>query len=210
MRMRSISGSKGEGMSKQNLSKMPDLTSNLEDYLEAIFLLQREQKAARAKDIADRLRVQRASVTGALQSLSQKGLVNYHPYSSVTLTDLGFQLAEQIDHRHQVLTDFLGRFLQLPPDIAEANACRMEHHIDDQALERLIAFVRFVQQCPRTGEDWMQAFTRLCRESGKCTNCGPCIKNCLQNWQERQQAGTRSKEIDLIGPGPAKNKITDE
>ena len=173
-------------MSKNSQPEMPELTSNLEDYLEAIFLLQREQKAARAKDIAERLGVQRASVTGALQSLSQKGLINYHPYSSVTLTERGMEVAGQIDHRHQVLTDFLGRFLQLPPEVAEANACRLEHHIDDQALERLIAFVRFVQQCPRTGPDWMQAFTRLCTESGKCMNCGPCIQKCLQDWGERQ------------------------
>jgi DtxR family Mn-dependent transcriptional regulator len=197
-------------MSNKTLSKMPELTSNLEDYLEVIFLLQREQRAARAKDIADRLGVQRASVTGALQSLSQKGLVNYHPYSSVTLTDLGQELAEQIDHRHRVLTDFLGRFLQLPSDVAEANACRLEHHIDDQALERLIAFVRFVQQCPRTGEDWMRAFTRLCQESGKCTNCGPCIEKCLQNWQERQQTNAQQNEQDPIGPGPAENGKTDD
>ena len=75
-------------MSKNIQSGVPELTSNLEDYLEVIFLLEQEQKSARAKDIADRLGVQRASVTGALQSLSQKGLINYHPYSSVTLTEL--------------------------------------------------------------------------------------------------------------------------
>lgn len=182
-------------MSKNTMSGWPELTSNLEDYLEAIFLLQREQKAARAKDIAERLGVQRASVTGALQSLAQKGLINYHPYSSVTLTELGLSMAEQIDHRHQVLTDFLGRFLRLPPEVAEANACRLEHHIDDQALERLIAFVRFVQQCPRTGPDWMQAFTRLCAESGRCTNCGPCIEQCLMTWRKRQdEDGTEGEE----------------
>ena len=170
-------------------SRPEPLTANLEDYLEAIYCLQCDQKAARAKDIADRLGVQRASVTGALQSLSTKGLINYHPYSSVTLTDMGFELAVQIDHRHQVLTDFLGRFLRLPPEVAEANACRLEHHIDDQALERLIAFVRFVQYCPRTGPDWLQAFTRLCEESGRCKNCGPCIEQCLQAWQQRDEDG---------------------
>ncbi len=181
-------------MIKNTTSGMPELTSNLEDYLEAIYLLQHEQRAARAKDIADRLGVQRASVTGALQSLSHKGLINYHPYSSVTLTEIGLELAEQIDHRHRVLTDFLGRFLRLPPDVAEANACRLEHHIDDQALERLIAFVRFVQHCPRTGPDWMQAFARLCGESGKCTNCGPCIEQCLQVWREKQASDETGDE----------------
>lgn len=161
------------------------LTSNLEDYLEAIFFLEREQQAARAKDIADRLGVQRASVTGALQSLSQKGLIHYSPYSSVTLTSEGFRLAARIVHRHKVLKEFLLTFLQLPDEVAESNACRLEHHIDDQALERLIGFIQFVQKCPRTGEDWLQAFTRMCSDKGKCENCEPCIQNCLQMYMER-------------------------
>ena len=52
------------------------LSSNMEDYLEAIFHISKEKQAARAKDIADRLMVNKSSVTGALRSLSEKGLVN--------------------------------------------------------------------------------------------------------------------------------------
>jgi DtxR family Mn-dependent transcriptional regulator len=161
------------------------LTSNLEDYLEAIFFLEAEQHSARAKDIADRLGVQRASVTGALQSLAQKGLIHYEPYSSVNLTAQGFRLASKIVYRHKVLLEFLSTFLQLPQEVAESNACRLEHHIDDAALDRLVAFVQFVRSCPRTGEDWLQAFTRLCSECGRCANCEACIQNCLQLFQEK-------------------------
>lgn len=161
--------------------KTPEiLTSNLEDYLEAIFVLEIEQKFARAKDIAESLGVQRASVTGALQSLAQKGLIHYHPYSSVTLTPEGFRLASQVVYRHEVLKQFLQKFLQLAEDVAEANACRLEHHIDDQALESLIEFVQFIQKCPRTGEDWLKAFTRACAKKGECINCRACIQYCLQ------------------------------
>lgn len=160
------------------------LTSNLEDYLEAIFFLEKESDSARAKDIADRLGVQRASVTGALQSLAQKGLVHYYPYSKVTLTPEGFRVASQIVYRHKVLWEFLHKFLQLSEDVAESNACRLEHHIDDEALDRLIAFIQFVRHCPRTGEDWLRAFTRLCGECGQCENCDKCIENCLQGFRE--------------------------
>ena len=65
------------------------LSSNMEDYLEAIFHISSEKQAARAKDIADRLKVNKSSVTGALRSLSEKGYVNYAPYDIITLTGKG-------------------------------------------------------------------------------------------------------------------------
>lgn len=166
--------------------KQDQLSSNLEDYLEAIFFLENQSKSARAKDIAERLGVQRASVTGALQSLSQKGLINYEPYSSVTLTSEGFRLASKVVHRHKVLKEFFFTFLKLPEDVAEANACRMEHHIDDQALEKLIDFIQFVQSCPRTGPDWLAAMHRQCVSQGKCENCAPCLENALAEYLKKK------------------------
>ncbi len=162
-----------------------ELSSNLEDYIETIFILESEQKSARAKDIADRLGVSRASVTGALQTLAQKGLINYQPYSSVTLTPEGFRLASKVFHRHKVLHEFLHKVLQLPEEVAEANACRLEHFIDDQALERLILFAQFLNTCPRTGEDWLASFTRFCEEQDDwCPDCTECLQHCLQNHQK--------------------------
>jgi DtxR family Mn-dependent transcriptional regulator len=160
---------------------MITLSPSLEDYLETIFLLESSNSSARARDIAERLGVQRASVTGALRSLSEKGLINYQPYSSVTLTPEGFRLAARIVHRHKVLTEFLQKFLGLPLNVAEANACRMEHHIDDEALEKLVQFIQFVQNCPRTGNDWLKALSRFCPEHRKRTKCQECIQNCLKN-----------------------------
>ena len=171
-------------------TQTPDaLTSNLEDYLEAIYRLESEQQAARAKDIADRVGVQPASVTGALQTLATKGLIHYTPYRTVTLTEAGSRLAHRIVHRHAVLKEFLHTFLQLSEPVAETNACRLEHHIDDQSLERLVAFIQFVQHCPRTGPDWLQAFTRMCSDKGRCENCEPCIQNCLQMYLEKRGKG---------------------
>ena len=70
------------------------LSASLEDYLEAILHLVTEKQVARSRDIAKRLRVNRSSVTGALQALAKKGLVNYEPYEAVTLLlimwDIGY------------------------------------------------------------------------------------------------------------------------
>lgn len=168
------------------MTELSTLSTNLEDYLEAIFFLESSHDSARPKDIADSLGVRRASVTGALHSLAEKGYINYQPYSSVTLTPEGFRLATKIVHRHKVLFEFLSTFLQLPPDVAESTACRMEHHINDQTLEQLTRFAQFVTRCPRTGDDWLQAFTRFCDQKGECENCIPCIENCLNTVKDKK------------------------
>lgn len=163
---------------------MDTMSSNLEDYLETIFSLEAQHSEARAKDIADALGVQRASVTNALQKLSQRGLINYEPYSAVTLTPEGFRRASRIVHRHKVLFDFLTTFLQIRPEVAEDTACKLEHHIDDESLEALIRFARFIMTCPRTGKDWLEAFTRTCNEGDTCADCKGCIRSCLERLEE--------------------------
>lgn len=159
---------------------MEQISSNLEDYLEVIYTLESQHSEARAKDIADAMGVQRASVTNALQKLSQRGLINYQPYSSVTLTPEGFRTATRIVHRHKVLFDFLHTFLQIRPEVAESTACKLEHDIDDESLDTLTRFARFIMTCPRTGKDWLEAFTRSCSERGTCSNCTECIQSCLE------------------------------
>ncbi len=152
-----------------------DLSESMENYLEVILALEKENKVARAKDIAERLNVQRGSVTGALKSLGEKGLINYEPYSFITLTSSGKRIARDITHRHHVLKDFLLTVLQIDPQAAEDNACRMEHAIDKKTIERLILFIEYIHVCPRAGEDWLKSFTSFCSkppsERAECSQC---------------------------------------
>ncbi|MFH1140008.1 MAG: metal-dependent transcriptional regulator [Pseudomonadota bacterium] len=153
--------------------KTPRLSSQLEDYLEAICFLQKQDRVARAKDIAERLGVTRPSVTSALKSLAENGLISHEPYSYVVLTPAGEAVAEEITRRHGVLRDFFENFLSLPPDQADANACRVEHAVDSEAMDRLVAFLEFLRQCPRVGEEVVGLFKDYlisgCR--GDCRDC---------------------------------------
>lgn len=156
------------------------LSASLEDYLEVIFHLEQANRVARAKDIADQMHVQRASVTGALKALASKALINYSPYSYITLTPEGRVVAREIIHRHNTLKDFFITALQLDPEQAEANACRVEHAIDPPAVERLVRFVEFIKTCPRAGSDWFDAFSRFCQHDAAPTNCERCLHDCLE------------------------------
>ena len=154
-----------------------DLSDSLENYLEAILELENTRKVARAKDIADRLSIQRGSVTGGLKALAEKGYINYQPYSYITLTPKGKRVAGDITRRHNIIKAFLLKVLQIDPQTAEQTACKMEHAIDAQTTERLVCFIEYIFTCPRAGEQWIQSFFNYCETGGDRTkaDCASCI-----------------------------------
>jgi len=152
------------------------LSPSLEDYFEAVLILVRRGRVARVRDIAAHLQVGKSSVTGAIKTLAKRGLVNYEPYQFITLTDRGRELAEDISGRHVLLREFLSDVLGLDEEVAEANACRMEHAVDAELLDRLGKFSVFVRNCPRAGESWVRAFVERCGGGDVDPEvCGRCI-----------------------------------
>jgi DtxR family Mn-dependent transcriptional regulator len=165
--------------------KKPILSESLEDYLETILDLEKTNKVARVKDIAEKMGVLRGSVTGALKNLAEKNLINYQPYSFITLTRKGATIAMEITRRHEVLKDFLHNVLLLDPEKAEQNACRMEHGMDRAAIDRLVQFIEYVHYCPRTGDDWIKAFVNYySRDEHDKEQCRACMDDCLSRYKK--------------------------
>ncbi len=165
---------------------MEGLSENLEDYLEAILVLQNENTVARVKDIAEKLGVLSGTVTSALRTLSEKKLIHYKPYSFITLTKKGKNIAQEVFRRHNVVKDFLQCVLLLDEEKAEANACRMEHAMDKVAINRLVQFIEYVYQCPRTGEDWISNFNAFFTQNKiDEANCPECLKDCLKRYEDK-------------------------
>ncbi len=163
-----------------------ELSESLENYLETILDLEKTSKVARTKDIAARLAIKPGSVTGALKVLGEKGLINYSPYAFITLTPEGKRIALDINHRHRTLKYFLHEILQVDVATADATACRMEHAIDPESLKKLICFVDFVRECPRTGADWLDHFSKYCRsEQVNREKCSSCLKKLPAKIEEK-------------------------
>jgi len=165
----------------------PDrLSESLEDYLETIFELETTHKVARVKDIAKKLGILRGSVTGALKTLAGRDLINYEPYSFITLTESGREIASEVTRRHAVIADFLQNVLQLDETAADANACRMEHAMDQAAVNRLVQFIEYIKNCPRTGNDWIEAFVNFYAGSEHDLNqCKPCVDRCYNRYLDQ-------------------------
>lgn len=151
------------------------LTASQEDYLEAIYHISEEKMAARAKDISKYLDVRASSVTGALKSLSSLNLVNYAPYDLITLTDIGKIAAKEIVSRHKALEKFLTDVLGIGKKEADEAACKMEHSVPKDIVERLIKYSEYVDRCPKGGINWESGFGYYCKNG--CTNadCERCL-----------------------------------
>ena len=139
-------------------TKKQYLTPTMEDYLEAIFNLDKEKRAVRVRDIAERLGVRMPTVTNMLKTLSEKGMIDYEKYEYLELTKKGSDVGQEIDHRHQTFKSFLTDILRIDPDQADEDACKMEHAVSPVTLEAFVAFMEFIEACPRSGATWLEYF----------------------------------------------------
>ncbi len=108
---------------------------SLEDYAEAIFELEKLNGVARVTDLAEKLSVSKSSVSEALNILKEKEIIVYSPYKPIRLTPKGKSLAKKIKHKHDTLCNFLIKILHIEPKRAEAQACRMEHFLENEVIE---------------------------------------------------------------------------
>jgi len=180
------------------------LSAALEDYLEEISRLAVKKGVARARDIARSLSVHKSTVTAALRSLAEKGYVNYAPYEIITLTTKGQKAADQIVQRHEIIKRFLVDVLATDEKVAEENACRMEHVIDRETLDRLMNFADFVKSCPRGGSKWLRGFTHFYREGLDGKRCEKCIELCLEDFK-KQMSDSKSEKDTTSNPATPGN-----
>ncbi len=118
---------------------MPDLTlsTSVEDYLKAVFVLSREGGTATTTEIATRLAVSAPSVSGMLRRLAEQGLVDHVPYRGVALTPDGRLAALRVIRRHRVIETYLVERLGLGWDEVHVEAERLEHAVSELVLERM-------------------------------------------------------------------------
>jgi DtxR family manganese transport transcriptional regulator len=109
------------------------------DYVELIEELISTEGEARSVEIAARLGVSPVTVAKTIQRLQRDGLVESRPYRSVFLTPAGSELAARFRDKHQTVLQFLLR-LGVPPEIAEADAEGIEHHVSEATLEAMRRF----------------------------------------------------------------------
>ena len=118
------------------------ITSSQEDYLERIYDLSLIDEQVRSIDVARALNVSRASVNKSLGGLKDDGYIEQEPYGTITLTKKGRAIAKEVRTRHNALRAFLTQVLKVDYEIADIDACEMEHAISKHTADRLYAYLK--------------------------------------------------------------------
>ena len=155
------------------------MTDTLEDYLEAIYNIIHEKHGVRVKDIAKRLEVKNSSVTVALRSLVENGMIDYEPYGIISLTKDGDNLARKITEKHKILMLFFTKMLGIKKELAEQSACKIEHSMPPEVFKRFLQFLKFAYQSHQDVPGWLNRFRDFYDADMIDLDCDDCIKEYM-------------------------------
>jgi len=125
-----------------------DVTPALENYLEAIYILQKVKDPVKVMDIARYLDVKMPSVTYNMKKLETRDLILYEKRSHVELTPAGEEMARGVHRRHEDFFRFFHYILGVPKALADEDACRVEHVLHSETVDRLTRFMQWVAALP--------------------------------------------------------------
>ena len=162
-----------------------EVSHSMAHYLQAVAALKGEKGFARVGDIADKLGVSKSGVTSMLRTLHTRGYVDHEPYGCVELTAIGRGLAERTESNRRVLTVFLSDILGVDEQVAEEDACMIEHLVSPPVmleLLRLTTFMRSEDPRARSFREGFRGMSHACADHapGNCDLCGPtCLRDSL-------------------------------
>jgi DtxR family transcriptional regulator, Mn-dependent transcriptional regulator len=119
----------------------PELTGPVEDYLKAIYDLERSSEPAETNAIARRLHIAPASVSGMMRRLAEQGLITHERYRGARLTTAGRKAALKTLRRHRVIEAYLTSALGYSWDRVHDEAERLEHAASDELIDRMAAAI---------------------------------------------------------------------
>ncbi|MCI9147566.1 MAG: metal-dependent transcriptional regulator [Hungatella sp.] len=113
-----------------------------ENYLETILILKEKQGTVRSIDIARALNFSKPSVSRAVGILKEDGYIAVEAGGEIELTEKGREKAGRIYERHQLLTEFLQKVGGVNSEVAEEDACKMEHIISEETFQGIKRFMK--------------------------------------------------------------------
>lgn len=163
----------------------------IEDYVELVYDLEKEKKIVHTNDVAKKLGINPASVTEIFQKLSDEGFINYEKYGGACLTEKGKKVAIKIKEKHDVIMEFL-ILLGVDKEIAEQDACEMEHFLHRETMDTVIKFVEVVKKCEFT-PFWLERLKEYVR-SGDLSNCPEEMYNICKHYQKYEKNMKKEKK----------------
>jgi len=131
------------------MSAAEEVSSTIEEYLEAIYALQERNGSAKTTELAKRLNVALGTITNTVESMEKQNLIVHEPYKGVKLTAKGRKIALDVVRRHRLSERLLTDILKMEWSKAHEAACRLEHAIADKdVLKPLDKALGHPKTCP--------------------------------------------------------------
>ncbi len=131
------------------MSATEEVSSTIEEYLEAIYKLQERNGAAKTTELAKQLKVALGTITNTVESMERQSLIMHQPYKGVKLTAKGRKIALDVIRRHRLSERLLVDILRLEWSKAHDAACKLEHAFGDkELLEPLNDALGHPKTCP--------------------------------------------------------------
>lgn len=150
-------------------------------YLLAVAACERLGDAPRAADIARQLGVSRAAVSLQLRALRDQGLVDVDPGHRLSLSTAGAALVARIAGKRQAVRIFLHRVLGVPEELAEMDACKIEHLLSEDSAAGLVRLLSFLRSGHPAAERFLQAFGEAVSHCPPTSRCDLCTETCFLN-----------------------------
>ena len=128
------------------LNRNPELTSSMEDYLEMICRLRKENEVVRISELAEKLNVRPSSASKMVNNLKLAGLVSFERYGYIKLTPKGETVGEYLLYRHRVLNDFLCLVNGTEDETEQVE--KIEHFLSRETVENIKKFMDSVKKAP--------------------------------------------------------------
>ena len=125
-----------------------EVSHEAEEYLEAIYRLQRRRGVAKTTELASELNVVPGSVTNTIQNLKKHGFVKHEPYRGVKLTAKGKKIALRILRRHRLAERLLTDILDAEWNSVHDDACKLEHALTKEVITLLEKKLGYPKSCP--------------------------------------------------------------
>lgn len=121
------------------------ISKSLEDYLEAIYVLSKDNAKVRITDVARYLKISKPSANRAVNSLKAHGYAEHEPYGDIFLTEFGQAYADDLYRRHTLIKKLLINVIGVSESAADTEACMIEHSISNDTLAKIEKFITSFQ-----------------------------------------------------------------
>lgn len=123
-------------------------SESVEEYVEGILRLQKEVERVTTGELAVYMCVSAGSATTMIKKMAELGLVEHAPYQGIRLTAHGEKVAKQLTRAHRILERFLVDTLELPWNDVHELACKLEHYISEDIINRIDQKLGHPKTCP--------------------------------------------------------------